>query len=73
MGSVTYRKIQHVLEIPSDILVKCIGDGLTVSRLSDSEKLQFPEQSPCSLNVNTGDGLGFDSDGKLCANIELSL
>lgn len=65
MGSVIYRKVNNVFEIPPDILVECIGKGLIVARKCDSERDENPKDAPCSLEVNTGDGIGFDDQGRI--------
>ncbi len=65
MGNVIYRRITNVYDIPSDILVECIGKGLVVHRREDSEISQEIGAVPCSLEVHTGKGLNFDHQGRL--------
>ncbi len=61
MGVVIYRRVTNIFDIPRDILVKCIGRGLIV----DSECDQHGGEGPCCLEVDAGQGLGFDQGGAL--------
>jgi hypothetical protein len=59
MGVVIYKRVVNVYDIPNDIMVQCIGQGLRVNRDGP-----FP-----MLEVWPGRGLRFDPEGKLNVHV----